>query len=261
LRKVVSGYTGNAINITRASDSKSTDIGFDSKGNLNTSAVTSFCAGTTCTVNTIYDQSPQGYNATCTGGPIIYTAGAIETSGTVGRPAMLFNGSNYCGTPASFYYYGMFATVQTVANFSVSSGAYENVVSFMSDGNLSYTNRSAAIPIQKDDTNESVVITRYNSQGVLATNITYGTPSVIAAMFGSRNETMYVDETTAPGIYDNLPLGYRFYLNSIWLANQSTPPAGSFHGLISEMIVFDDMLSSEAYANLQANEKAYYGTP
>lgn len=60
LRKLSSTAT-NAIEIKRNSDNSTTNIGF--VGNdLDTSTINTFCSGTTCTVETWYDQGPHGYD-------------------------------------------------------------------------------------------------------------------------------------------------------------------------------------------------------
>ena len=66
--------------IKRASDSTTTTIGFDVSGNIDESAINSFCSGTTCTVQTWKDQSGNGNDATqstTADQPTIYTGGAI----------------------------------------------------------------------------------------------------------------------------------------------------------------------------------------
>jgi len=66
--------------IRRASDSTTTTIGFDGSGNIDESAITTFCTGTTCTVVTWKDQSGNGNDATApsTGvEPTIYTGGEL----------------------------------------------------------------------------------------------------------------------------------------------------------------------------------------
>jgi hypothetical protein len=90
LRKLDKDYTGSAIRIRTAGGSE-TDIGFDGSGNLNTAAIITFCAGTTCTVQTWYDQSGNGNNATqatAANQPTIYTGGAVTTIS--GIPAVLW---------------------------------------------------------------------------------------------------------------------------------------------------------------------------
>ena len=60
-----SNYAGKAINVIRASDGTTTDIGFVN-GKLDTAALDAFLSGTTGKVVTLYDQSGGGFNATQT---------------------------------------------------------------------------------------------------------------------------------------------------------------------------------------------------
>lgn len=69
--KLRTAYTGDAINIERASDGTSTDIGFDANGNFDETAFDTFCNATTCYTNTWYDQSGNGYNVVQTGSDAI----------------------------------------------------------------------------------------------------------------------------------------------------------------------------------------------
>ena len=92
LRKLRTEYTGSAIEVTRVLDSTTTNIGFDSNGDLDTSTLTSFCSGFNCAVTTWYDQGTSGSNATTPSldeSPVIYTtsSGLITVNG---KPAMLF---------------------------------------------------------------------------------------------------------------------------------------------------------------------------
>lgn len=63
LRKLRTAYTGNAIRVRRSSDNTEQDIGFSS-GNLDTSALTSFCGSGNGFVTTWYDQSGNARNVT-----------------------------------------------------------------------------------------------------------------------------------------------------------------------------------------------------
>lgn len=67
LRKLRSGYTGAAIQVRRSSDNAVQNIGFDSNGGLDTTALTTFVGtGNTGFVTTWYDQSGNNRNATQT---------------------------------------------------------------------------------------------------------------------------------------------------------------------------------------------------
>jgi len=81
--------------IRRASDSTTTTIGFDSSGNIDEAAITTFCTGTTCTVYQWLDQSGNGNTATASAQanePTIYTGGALVKEN--GKLALDFDGSN-----------------------------------------------------------------------------------------------------------------------------------------------------------------------
>ena len=97
LRKLDKDYTGNCITIRRASNNDTLAIGFI--GNeLDTAAINTHCAGTTCTVRRWWDQSGNNNNAVQTDTakqPIIYEAGAIvRLGGTGNKPAIRWDGVN-----------------------------------------------------------------------------------------------------------------------------------------------------------------------
>jgi len=96
LRLLDSTYTGNAIRVRRASDNAEQDIGFDSNGDLDTTALATFCSGTDGFVKVWYDQSGNGLDAeqTTTGNqPKIYdnSTGVVTENG---KPAIQFDSDN-----------------------------------------------------------------------------------------------------------------------------------------------------------------------
>jgi hypothetical protein len=106
IRLLRSAYTGNAIRVRRSSDNAESDIGFTALGDLDTTALTTFCSGTDGFVTTWYDQSGNAYNATqgtAANQPQIVSSGAVLT--TNGKPSANFDGSNdslfTTGTPFS----------------------------------------------------------------------------------------------------------------------------------------------------------------
>lgn len=92
LRQLKSGVT-NAIEVRRASDNTTQDIGFVN-GELDTTSLASFCSGTNGFVTTWYDQSGNGNDAsqsTASEQPQIVSSGSVITEN--GKPAVKFNGS------------------------------------------------------------------------------------------------------------------------------------------------------------------------
>lgn len=129
LRKLRTGYTGDAIKVQRASDSALQDIGFDSNGELDTTALTTFSQGGNVTVRTWYDQGASGYDLTqlsSSAQPTIVASGQVVTVN--GKPAVDFDGSSdYMDRSVTT----LFPSPKTVLTFAgvfqfdtVSSGQY-----------------------------------------------------------------------------------------------------------------------------------------
>jgi hypothetical protein len=88
-------YTGSAIRVRRSSDNAEQNIGFDVSGNLDTTALTSFCSGTNGFVTTWYDQSGNSNNATQTTAasqPQIVSSGSVININS--KPSLLTDGTN-----------------------------------------------------------------------------------------------------------------------------------------------------------------------
>lgn len=96
LRKLRTGYTGNAIRVRRSSDNTELNIGFDGQGNLNVEQLTNFCGTGDGFVVTWYNQvSPAATNliqATASRQPQIVFSGAIIYDN--GKPAVYYSRSN-----------------------------------------------------------------------------------------------------------------------------------------------------------------------
>lgn len=83
MRHLLSTYTGDCMQIERASDNTTSEIGFVGD-TCDIASINSFCSGTTCWVNIWYDQSGNGrdaygmnYGSTTDNLPIIYESGSI----------------------------------------------------------------------------------------------------------------------------------------------------------------------------------------
>lgn len=94
-RRLNGAYAGACLRVVRASDSTEQDISFDGSGDLDTSAIATFCSGTTGYVGKWYDQSGNGFDAdgkdygvNNNSLPIIYESGAVVTLN--GKPAIRF---------------------------------------------------------------------------------------------------------------------------------------------------------------------------
>ena len=78
-RKLSSAYTGDAFRVIRISDSTTDEIGFD--GNeIDESALSTFCSGTTCYIKLLYDQSGNNYDLDDVSGTSLWR---VVNSGTL----------------------------------------------------------------------------------------------------------------------------------------------------------------------------------
>jgi hypothetical protein len=98
LRKLRDAYTGSAIEVRRASDNATQNIGFVNS-ELDTSTLTTFCSGTNGFVTTWYDQSGNANNATqttATNQSQIVSSGSVISEG--GKPCLQYNNDLYSST-------------------------------------------------------------------------------------------------------------------------------------------------------------------
>lgn len=123
VRKLKTGAT-NCIRARRASDNTEQDIGF-SGDNMDTTALASFCSGTTGYVVTWYDQSGNGYDitqATTSLQPRIYASGVVDS--VSGTTALKFSTTNILERTAL----SALSAGNNYSIFAVTSGATTNTV-------------------------------------------------------------------------------------------------------------------------------------
>ena len=121
LRLLSSTYTGDAIEVRRASDNTTQDIGFVNN-ELDVTSLESFCSGTNGFVTTWYDQSGNGYDATQTTAgsqPQIVSSGSVITEN--GKPAAQFDGSDdYILASGTIFGGGQYSAFVAVTPSSIS---------------------------------------------------------------------------------------------------------------------------------------------
>jgi hypothetical protein len=100
LRKLRSAYSGPAIKVRKSSGGAVQDIGFDSNGNLDIAALSTFLGTSSGTVATWYDQSSYGKDATqstASKQPSIVLNGVLQ-NGKNNTPIIVFDGvDDYLG--------------------------------------------------------------------------------------------------------------------------------------------------------------------
>ncbi len=131
VRALYSSYDGNLYQVTRASDGTALDIGVSAAGGYaNAAAQDSFCAGTSCTITTIFDQSAEHNDLTIEGAG---AAGAADHGASASALPMFVNGHHVYGvliTPGTGYRHttgaGVATNGQPESMYMVTSGTYVN---------------------------------------------------------------------------------------------------------------------------------------
>jgi hypothetical protein len=267
LRKLSSTYAGSAIQVRRASDNSTQNIGFSSSGDLDESALTSFCAATDCFVSIWYDQSGNSLDATQTTNtkqPKIVSSGVVETENL--KPTIIFDGSDdelEVGTVSSFNYLhdgtsssvinvSKYADISNEALFGNNKGATSQVgfsVFYKTTNKVSsFCSTGSAEVIY----NESAATTDILSQHLLFTTIDADntTPSNRSIM--SINDAAdFSNNTTSnsPSTSDASQI--------MTIGNSGKTANNYFEGNVQELIFYNtDKTSSKA--DIKSNINTYY---
>jgi len=240
LRLLRSGYTGDAIEVRRASDNTTQDIGFVD-GELDVTSLESFCSGTNGFVTTWYDQSGNAINATQTTAanqPQIVNAGNLIIQGS--KPTVRFDGVN--------------SVLQTDSiNFSTTN----NITYFIALQKQSDANLGIALELtpNADANNGSFFLTAPRNNGVDS----YGVRSKL-----SLNQEITVTGFTAP-IYNliscinsgSVPLLSLFINNANVGTNTNSQGVGNFQ---NSNVFIGSRIVNNLFFNGNIQEIIFYPT-
>jgi hypothetical protein len=241
VRKLRTAYTGSAIRVRRSSDNTEQDIGFSS-GNLDTTALTTFCGAGNGFVTTWYDQSGNARNvtqATAASQPQIVNSGTIITNGTNNQPAISFNDKKL--ESASFTISQPISKIQVFKYTSVAS-----TLQIVSD-NISTTNQLMGY-------NTTSHWMSGNAVGALYGTRANNTPYVISSLWNGSSSSSLVNNTnfTPLIVQGSGTIGIKFGISYDNFA------AGVFVGNLSEYIIYGSNNSSN-FSGINTNVNTYYG--
>jgi hypothetical protein len=262
VRRLRTTYTGNAIRVRRSSDSAELDIGFDSNGNLNTSALLTHCGANNGLVVTWYDQSGNGYNLTqavAINQPQIVNSGAVILQG--GRPTISYTGVEVlaAATPTGLLQNvagGTINTVSNVTNATVQRSSI-SIANGLGTTRLGQFIDTAGLPLTSArtlDADASVSVTGGSSivgQSIVNTSIaTYSAGTSAQFKNGSADGTATLASSgntsnTAPTFASVGDTGL-------------IPGVNPFIGTISTVIVFNSALSVTNRQILERNEGVFF---
>jgi hypothetical protein len=245
-RKLRSAYAGSALRIRRDSDTTQTDIGFDANGNIDVAAINTFCSGTQCGVVSWYDQSGNARNLTAdpSQAPKIYTSGSAWTIN--GKVSPYFNGGNSIGvggltTPA-------FTSLASWFNLGYRiGGSNPAYIIGMNPGNKIELANTLGI------VDGGQVVGSFGtafSTGLTQSSILRESGNSKAFINGTQSST-----TNTAGLSNftgsfGLSLGYN-----------SEGGGEYWTGYLPEWVLYVGSNQSSNRAGIDANQKAYWGTP
>ncbi len=257
LRRLTGSYSGSLVRIVRWSDGSSADIGFTSTGDIDLTALMSFCAGSTCSVSTWYDQSGNRADATqktLSKQPIILDSGQLIKAGLRSMPALGWKpGTVGFVAPASVT--GQKLEAVMLAALSAQSPPWAVMLEAW-DGSA---NSGIASP-----NNADVLLRTADSNGI--SNIRYGAENNSATI---PMDTLTWMDSQFTGEAMNLYIGANPVISSPSSGNfaANTLIIGSaddestiwaMQGTLSELLVFTTNLPGDIGGALYMNQQNYY---
>lgn len=252
-RKLLTAYAGSALQVQKTNGAGATqDIGFSS-GALDYAAITTFCSGTECRVIKWYDQSGGGFDLTSssyTNSPLIFENGGSGLSKFINstRPAPLIQSGTVALTNA------------TLAQNPVNT-LYMNAVTAMSVAGA-IIGGTANNNLFWDNLNGSSNMRLLASQiAVLGTSTSGSTStgSVIEVQYNASTGagSFWVDGAAA-GTFTN---AHTFAGGGAFEVVNDISQGGS--GNFGELVMYDLVggIPSGSRTSIEANQKAYWGTP
>ena len=243
MRRLLTSYVANkAINVRRASDSAAQDFGFTAAGDLDVAALTTFLAATTGFITTWYDQSGSGLDLVQ--GTAANQPGVVLAETTMNnRPVMSFVAASTQNmakaTPPTL---AQPFTVSAVVNHNGNFAALNTLLGGQADGNSTGYTATA----------DQFQVFAGNSKNATATN---SVAHSIVAHFNGASSKISVDQSISSA-------------TNVGAGGMTGIKIGAFFSggrnltaLLGELPIFASALSDANILTLQANQKAYWGTP
>ena len=244
LRRLLSSYVANkAVRIRRASDAVEQDFGFMPSGAFDVAGAQTFIGASSGTIVTIYDQSGNGNDLTQTlapNQPNFTSASALISN----NPTMSFvRASAHKLFLASIANLNQPYTLMAVAARTGSTASFSTIFGVSAGGN----------PVL--DYNSSVNTLRFTAgASITLAGVSDNVAHCLGASVNAAASRWCLDgapsafsATPGAGLISSLALG--------------TEGGNSLDGIIAEAIAFNTALSDGNMQSVQANQKAFYGTP
>jgi hypothetical protein len=250
LRRLSATYTGSAIRVRRASDNAEQDIGFDGNGDLDTTALATFCSGTDGFVKVWYDQAGanDATQTTTSAQPKIYdSATGVVTDN--GKPALDFDGSD------NFYATGV-SLANSLDAFFVShknSTARQTYYAFDATTNTNFVRQEAGDP--------SIIYAQFTEWGgatsfLIITSQANNQNQILVNNFSESGSQGYQINGSSIGT-DTDVYTPTAPMTGLYIAVQNNG-ANNLIGTMQEFVLFPSVQSSTNRAGIESNINDYY---
>jgi len=270
VRLLRSAYTGSAIRVRRSSDNTESDIGFTALGNLDTTALTSFCGAGNGFVTTWYDQSGNSQNVTQSTAvlqPQIVSSGSVLIQN--GKPCIQFNSSTLVASINNpFSFTGAISLIHASYKNSSTYLSYETILS--AGANFPNGNDTIAFGFGNSGTTSpqpTFVTDIWQPSGVqydgtITTNISYILGYYLSNIStqksgGVSNFTLNGSDVATKNYGSSSPIGLKTSPIRIGLYDPILP-SSYFGGSIHEIISYASDQNSNRIG-IQTNINTYYG--
>jgi len=241
LRLLRTAYAGFCIRVRRSSDNTELNIGFVG-GVIDTVALLAFVGAGDGFVVTWYDQSVNARDATQASAgsqPRIVTAGVLETQN--GKPSLITYGIASIRASSWGLVPQPFTRNYVIADGGVANGGHV-VNSFNGSPNTAdYKNGASTIAMFEGNVDPSTSLPT--------------TPTVFVSTFSGASSSLSKDGVVGTGNSGTQGC------EGVGLFSSNTGGVAPWTGKCSEFTLFASTLSTADRQLLEANQKAYYGTP
>jgi len=238
LRKLDKNYEGYAIEVRRASDNATQDIGFVNN-ELDTTTLSTFCSGTNGFVTTWYDQSGNGYDATQTTAanqPQIYdSVSGVITQGTKSSIDFGTTLQNLCLSVTNSTTNNLITVVHT-ANYVASKN---QVILALSDNNYLIVAVADSGKLKYANSNDDMISTTDVGSFQLST-------------IDINDKKLYINGLEEDSVTTVSGASDRYVI-----ANYTNTGANEMEGYISEIVIWQTSQTSNL-SNINNNINAQY---
>ena len=261
LKKVISGYSGFCINVTNEDTTTTQDIGFDYKGDLDEIALFSLLKSSRGLINTVYDQSGNGFDLTAltVNRPIISRSKNLNDMFTIiFETSVISNGSE---NPQQFL---TIPTALTLNSDSLSACILSRCANSVNDNPMLLLQgvNNVGFGTRRQNTVDSLVVYMNNSLRVNSGIKPQNNPYFASFSIGASVDIYAMDSDTATGTkaagVTALAGGMVGGADALFLTGGGAPIYGGSE--IAGLTIYDSAMTQSEHADLLVSTCLKSGT-